>query len=323
MTKVAIIGLGIMGRRMLKHMGLHSNFQPDFLWDPDEKACNLALKEHPKSKIMTNATHAIKAADLVYLACPPIVRKAYALEAAKLGKALFLEKPLGVSVKESKDLVVKLSNYGIPVAVNFTQAAGIPLTDLIESKNCGLLGNLLGVDIVVTYLKWPREWQEEADWLKYKKEGGMTREVISHFLFFSERVLGPLKLVWSKTTYPENISLCETDVLARLESSKGCSVNILASVGGIQPDRQELTIKGSIKSRRISEFYKDSESTGGDFLPLREEPKDPRAESLKSQLDDLSLCLRDKPHRLATVEEALRVQIFVEQILSNFSVSSD
>ena len=176
---------------------------------------------------------------------------------------------------------------------------------------------------MVTYPFWPREWQKEADWLRYKEEGGMTREVISHFLFFSERVLGPLNLIWAKTKYPENSSLCETDVLARLVSNKGCNVNVLASVGGMQPDRQEMTVKGSIKSRRITEFYKDSESTGGDFLPLREEPKDPRAVSLKSQLDDLSLHLRGQPNRLATVVEALRIQILVEQILSNFSVCID
>jgi len=28
MTRVAIVGLGIMGRRMLTHMGLHPRFDP-------------------------------------------------------------------------------------------------------------------------------------------------------------------------------------------------------------------------------------------------------------------------------------------------------
>jgi hypothetical protein len=30
----------------------------------------------------------------------------------------------------------------------------------------------------------------------------MTREVISHFLFFSERILGPLSVVWARPSYP-------------------------------------------------------------------------------------------------------------------------
>ena len=313
--KVAVIGLGIMGRRMLEHMQLHSDYEPDYLWDPEENACKLALKENPQAHIMENPSDAIQAADLVYLACPPVVRKAYALEAARSGKALFLEKPFGVDVEDSVDLVAKLEGYAVPTAVNFSQASGIALTDLLEAKDRGYMGSILGVDMIITYPSWPRQWQKEADWLRFKAEGGMTREVISHFLFFSERVLGPLKVVSANTTYPDDPLLCETEVLARLESRQGCPVNILASVGGVQPDRQEFTIKGSLKSRRISEFYKDAESGGGEFIMLRDDPSDPRAVSLKGQLDDLSLNVKGLPNRLATIQEALRVQRLVERIL--------
>lgn len=313
--KVAVIGLGIMGRRMLEHMQLHSDYEPDYLWDPEENACKLALKENPQAHIMENPSDAIQAADLVYLACPPVVRKAYALEAARSGKALFLEKPFGVDVEDSVDLVAKLEGYAVPTAVNFSQASGIALTDLLEAKDRGDMGSILGVDMIITYPSWPRQWQKEADWLRFKAEGGMTREVISHFLFFSERVLGPLKVVSANTTYPDDPLLCETEVLARLESRQGCPVNILASVGGVQPDRQEFTIKGSLKSRRISEFYKDAESDGGEFIMLRDDPSDPRAVSLKGQLDDLSLNVKGLPNRLATIQEALRVQRLVERIL--------
>ena len=313
--KVAIIGLGIMGRRMLEHMRLHSDYEPDYLWDPEENACKLALKENPQAHIMENSSDAIQAADLIYLACPPVVRKAYALEAARSGKALFLEKPFGVDVEDSVDLVTQLEGYAVPTAVNFSQASGIALTDLLEAKDRGDMGSILGVDMIITYPSWPRQWQKEADWLRFKAEGGMTREVISHFLFFSERVLGPLKVVSANTTYPDDPLLCETEVLARLESRQGCPVNILASVGGVQPDRQEFTIKGSLKSRRISEFYKDAESGGGEFIMLRDDPSDPRGVSLKGQLDDLSLNVKGLPNRLATIQEALRVQRLVERIL--------
>jgi hypothetical protein len=93
-------------------------------------------------------------------------------------------------------------------------------------------------------------------------------------------------------------------------------VSILASVGGAQPDRQELTIKGTLASRRIAEFYIDQVSDGGPFAAVGAPPTDPRAVSLKAQLDDLLLCIAGKPHRLATPEEALRVQVLVETMLS-------
>ena len=110
--------------------------------------------------------------------------------------------------------------------------------------------------------------------------------------------------------------LCETNVHAKLKNKDGLPVNIFASVGGIQPDRQEFTVKGSKASRKVAEFYKDSISTGDTFTPLREEPEDPRAVSLKAQLDNLVFKLNYKPNSLATIEEALRVQILVEEILS-------
>jgi len=313
--KTAIIGLGIMGRRMLEHMVLHDQFTPVALWDPDPEACNLALGMAPGAQISETAEAAIAAADLVYLACPPVPRKAYALHAATAGKAVFLEKPLGVDIDASRDLVERLADLGVPAAVNFTQAAGAAMTQVSAAARSGELGDLAGADIVVTYASWPRQWQLAADWLRFRAEGGMTREVISHFLFFSERILGPLELVWARPDYPSDTALCETHVAARLESDSGLPVTIMGSVGGAQPDRQELTIKGSKVSRRISDFYRDAASDGGPFEPVGVEPADPRAASLKGQLDDLVLMYQRKPNRLATPQEALRVQILVEGIL--------
>ena len=315
MIKVAILGLGIMGRRMLQHMRIHEKFEPNYLWDPDKNACRKAIEIDSKAKIMNSPEEAIDAADLVYLACPPKVREDHAISTAQKGKALFLEKPLGINIEHSRSLINKLKDFKVPLAVNFTQAAGPALNDLIQVKSNGELGEMIGVDIVVTYSKWPREWQKEADWLRFNEEGGMTREVISHFLFFSERVLGSLELKWAKVVYPIEHLLCETDVLARLETKDRKCVNILASVGGAQPDRQEMTVLGTKKSRRVSEFYKDYESDGGEFIPLRAEPLDPRAVSLKGQLDELNKLYKRKNNRLATVDEALRVQLLVEGIL--------
>lgn len=143
----------------------------------------------------------------------------------------------------------------------------------------------------------------------------MTREVISHFLFFSERILGPLELVWARPDYPADPALCETGMLARLVGANGSVVNVMASVGGVQPDRQELTIMGTKTSRRISNFYQDSISDGSDFNPVPPEG-DPRSVNLQAQLGDLIKLMNGQPNRLATPAEALRVQILIEGMLA-------
>jgi len=314
-TNVAIIGLGIMGRRMLENMQRHPGYAVTALWDPSSTSCQNAAQMAPEACVATSAEAAIALADLVYLACPPVPRKAYALTAAAMGKAIFLEKPLGVNVAESEALVAGLKASGVPVAVNFTQAAGAAMTGVTAAARDGSVGELCGVDIVVTYAHWPRAWQQAADWLRFRDEGGMTREVLSHFLFFSERILGPLSVSFARPSYPADPALCETHLLARLESVEGRVVSILATTGGAQPDRQELTIKGSSASYKVTDFYVDALSNGGAFTPVDRGPTDPRTAALKHQLDDLLLCLNGQPNRLATLDEALRVQKLVETML--------
>jgi hypothetical protein len=91
---------------------------------------------------------------------------------------------------------------------------------------------------------------------------------------------------------------------------------ILATIGGVQPERQEFTIKGTKSSRRVSDFHKDAISEGENFVALRKAPKDPRAVSLKAQLDNLSLHMKGEANMLATIDEAFQVQKLVESILT-------
>ena len=53
--KTAIIGLGIMGQRMLEHMFIHPEFVVDTIWDPDSNACQSAQKLAPDALIAVNA----------------------------------------------------------------------------------------------------------------------------------------------------------------------------------------------------------------------------------------------------------------------------
>ena len=78
-VKTAIIGLGIMGRRMAEHMALHPGYTVTALWDPDPKACEFAKSIVPEATITSTAEQALTLADLVYLACPPVPPRAHGL----------------------------------------------------------------------------------------------------------------------------------------------------------------------------------------------------------------------------------------------------
>ncbi len=136
-TSIAIIGLGIISTRKMKLMRLHKKFRPDYLWDPSSIACENSIKLDCKSKIMKSVNEAIEKTDFVYLVCAPTVREIYAIKTVDMGKALFLEKPFGINIQESRNFIKKLQNYDVPMAVNFTEAVGVPIADLLASKNSG------------------------------------------------------------------------------------------------------------------------------------------------------------------------------------------
>ncbi len=316
--KFSIIGLGIMGRRMLENVLRHPEFELSGLWDPSADSVAKTRLILPSAPIAESAHAAMRGAHVVYLACPPGPRKTYALEAAANGQGVFMEKPLGTDNAQSRDLLKQLEKARLPSVVNFTQAASRGFEELSRSIDAGEVGELLGIDIHVNYPAWPRAWQKDADWLRYRHEGGYTREVISHFLFLAGRYLGPLTLQHALPRYPQDPSLCELDMLARLTTADGRPVTIMATTGGMQPDRQEVTVRGSRMSHQFREFYQLWRSDGGPWQEALDwSQEDPRSSALQRQLNEVDRWLRGQPHKLATAQEALAVQELIEDMLDH------
>ena len=316
--KFSIIGLGIMGRRMLENVLRHPEFEVSGLWDPSADSIAKTRLILPSAPIAESAHAAMRGAHVVYLACPPGPRKTYALEAAANGQGVFMEKPLGTDNAQSRDLLKQLEKARLPSVVNFTQAASRGFEELSRSIDAGEVGELLGIDIHVNYPAWPRAWQKDADWLRFRHEGGYTREVISHFLFLAGRYLGPLTLQHALPRYPQDPSLCELDMLARLTTADGRPVTIMATTGGMQPDRQEVTVRGSRMSHQFREFYQLWRSDGGPWQEALDwSQEDPRSSALQRQLNEVDRWLRGQPHKLATAQEALAVQELIEDMLDH------
>jgi predicted dehydrogenase len=318
MTKyrAAVIGLGIMGRRMIANFMRHPQFTLSGVWDPAAAAQDATAEEFPEVTLAPDAGSLIadRETDLVYIACPPQWHKEYALAAIDAGKPIYCEKPLGTDIGDSEDLVARLEAAAAPNVVNFVQASCEALELTQAALASGAIGEVVGVDIVVQYQQWPRAWQVAADWLRFRDQGGYTREVISHFVFVTERLLGPAKLVWTRPTYPGDATLCETHMQARLDCG-GVPVSVFGSAGGIGPDRQEVTIWGGKQSHRISDFYFLG-VTGGDAWTSGLPPDaDPRVTTLQRQLDNVAKWLGGEAHTLPSARDALSVQKIVEAML--------
>lgn len=314
---VAVIGLGIMGHRMLTNMTTHGGFGLIGGWDPSGEAVartraafpGLAMAETPQAMIEDPETR------LVYIACPPGGHSAHALAAAAAGKAVLCEKPLGVNLAESHALVARIEDSGTRNAVNFPFAEAQAVNAIEAALKAGSLGPVAGADVRLHFARWPRDWQAGAAWLAERAEGGYVREVFSHFAYLIRRLLGPAELVSADLRYPADPALCETHVLARFDCG-GIPVSLAGGTGGTGPDRVEFTLWGAARSYRLWDWNRLKSSDGTGWRDELSEIADPRQDGYMRMLDNVLAFLDGRPNTMPDFREALAVQELVEAILA-------
>ena len=239
---VIVIGLGGMGQQMLADLEKHQQFKVTAAWDLAKSARDRVQKLHPQVNVVDNLERALLAkTDVIYIASPPSSHVDYVHIAIERGKAVFCEKPLGIDLAKSAALVDRIHKSGIANAVNFNHARSSAADETIRRIQAGQVGNISHVTMALHLVRWPRPFQVNAEWLKYKIEGGFTREVISHWLYFCRRLLGEGKLLEASVNFPQTNELAETDVFARLKFGS-IPVFVTAAVGGVGPVGMEFTL---------------------------------------------------------------------------------
>lgn len=313
--RVAIIGLGVIGRRMLTNMPRQGRLTVVGGWDPSPEARAAAARDFPWLSIAQSAEALIAAdeVDLVYVGAPPRAHGAIARAAAAAGKAVFCEKPLGVDLADSRALVTTIEAAGVPQAVNLSLAAARGVALMRKGLADGSLGAVAGLDIRLHFTQWPRAWQASATWLAGRAEGGFMREVGSHFLYLADTLLGPGRITMAKVRHADEGA--ETHAMAAFDFG-GVPVTLAGSVGGAGPDLVEATLWGAARSLRLTNFYQLSASDGGDWADAMPDIADPGADAYMLQLDELVRMLDGEGHVLPDFRAALRVQDLVEGVLA-------
>ncbi|MCA3307702.1 MAG: Gfo/Idh/MocA family oxidoreductase [Roseomonas sp.] len=314
-TKLGIIGLGIMGERLLRAAleDAAESVTPVAVWDPSPAAAARISTIPGAPPMLTSAEAVIAACECLYIAAPPAAHIPLAEAAIAAGRSVFIEKPLATSLSDARAFVARAEASSARAAVNFPMASS-PAVAQLAAWRAGLTPQSLAIE--VAFATWPRGWQQAAaSWLAKRAEGGFTREVASHFLFLTRRQLGPLTLLDAKVSYPPGDG-AETAIEARL-SAGGVPVTLKGSVGTTtKDDHNTWTLNGAIRLRDWS-FAERLGADGAwaqapDALPNEKM----RPMVLKGQLAQVAAMTRGEAHRLATLREALEVQEIVEAILA-------
>jgi predicted dehydrogenase len=315
---IGIIGAGIMGERLLNAIRQQ---EPDLLhvcgiWDPAPAAMQRMERTFPDVLRLADAAAVIAASDCVYIASPPASHLPHARAALQAGKSVFCEKPLSVDVSDARTFVAQAGDRG---AVNFPFASSPAVVTIRSWIETGEIGTPQRIAIEVGFAKWPRPWQADAaGWLDKPMQGGFTREVVSHFLFLSRRLVGPLQGLTGKASFPE-AGKSERRITATLQAGN-LPVTLAGAVGETAKDDHNIWMlegdRGAVRLCDWSIAHRRMPDGTWQQAPDALPQEQARPLALKRQLAGVVKLARGEPHHLATLADALNVQETVEGILA-------
>ncbi len=315
---VGVIGLGVMGQRMLARLAAHKRLQAVAVWDADPAAIAKTLQTWPVLRAADSAADLIATAGLhsLYIATPPAPHMALSELAFDAGLAVFCEKPLTVDFVAARTCIARIERENLRAAVNFALASAPGLAQLQAAfgSNSSLpLGALSEVRLELAFAAWPRPWQAGAGaWLSERIEGGFTREVLSHFIFALQRVLGMASVKRSLASYPTDGRSAETELQALLQIG-AVKVQISGRVGGELADHNLMLWRAANGEIELGQWFSRIEQRGGS--KPQELSGDLRQAAHSDQLDQWVALIEGKPHSLPGYAEALAVQQTIESLL--------
>lgn len=295
--RLAVVGLGAMGTRMLAAAQAHPDYTVVAGVDVTPRELDIP--------VVTALDDVLSDVDAVYLATPPAVHAEQAIRALAAGKAVFCEKPLAVDLDEARAMVEAVRDR--PNAVNFA-LSDMAATLEIE-RRLPELGEIRGVEIRLQFPKWPRAFQADAKWLAQPEQGGFVREVLSHFIYLTDRMLGPLTVENVSADFPQ----AGAEVAARgLLRGGDVPVHVSAFSGLAGPEIYEWTVWGTERSLRLDQWADLSISDGGAWEPVSVK----QTGSDYSRLSLFAQAVRgEHPRDLANFESGLRVAEVIEAFL--------
>ena len=307
---IGVIGLGVMGQRMLARLAQHPRLQATVVWDANPAAMAQTLACYPQLQAATDAAALIVTPGLLslYIATPPAPHMSLSELAFDAGLAVFCEKPLTVDFDAARRCIQRIEIEGQRAAVNFALASTQGLSLLQSSFGSGStspLGALTGIKLDIAFAAWPRPWQAAAGaWLGERIEGGFTREVLSHFVFVMQRVLGPLRVQSSAVDYPAGGIASETALSATL-SAAGVPIRIDAKISGEIADQNRMLWRAAEGEIALNTW----------FSQIMQRPTEAALPAPVDQLDQWAALIERRPHSLPGYAESLAVQQTIEALL--------
>ena len=321
---IGVVGLGVMGQRMLARLAGHARLRVTQVWDENPVVLAQVLANDPMLRAASSAEALIREPGLhgLYIATPPGPHIALSERAFDAGLPVLCEKPLTTDFAAARACIERIEQERRRAAVNYSLASSTGLAQLqlaFGAASRRPLGALRDVRIDLRFAAWPRPWQAGAGaWLSQRAEGGFTREVLSHFIFVLQRVLGPARVMRSEVVYPADGVGSELSVEAELNAA-GVPVMISAGIGGERADDNRMLWRASEGEIELRDWFGVTQQRQGERVQSLGDAETLRMNGMTDQLGHWAAMLEGRSHSLPGFAEALAVQQTIEAILAGKS----
>ncbi|WP_082380714.1 Gfo/Idh/MocA family protein [Bacillus sp. CHD6a] len=312
--KVGVVGLGVVGQRLISAFQDNDNTQIAAVCDYNETLAKETASECGDIAYYTDYKQLIelKDIDFVYVAVPPAVHYEVVMFAFQHNKHVLCEKPLANNEEEAEAMLSAAEKSGLVHAMHFPlvyEKAFATIENLLRNDS---FGEIKRITLKMHFNQWPRPWQQ-TNWISSRKQGGFIREISPHYLQMILHFFGSVIEVESSVDYPSDPDLCEQGIIAVLKLENGARVLIDGLSGQAEKEEIAFTIHGENQSLSLLNWRKVRMANKGEKWEDMEDTE--LVGSKGSLVQHFVNRLNNEQAFLVEFNEGLQVQRVLEQLI--------
>jgi predicted dehydrogenase len=182
--KFALVGCGNIGKRHLAVLDAEPNADIVAVCDIKPDRCQKASELYGDIPFYTDYTEMIttESLDIVDICTPHGLHAPMAIQAARKGHHVLVEKPMALSVEDAEKMVEVARRNKVQLMVVRQNRYNVPITLTKRALDEGKLGQVYMVQCNVLWNRY-RGYYTESEWRGYKDlEGGALFTQVAHFI---------------------------------------------------------------------------------------------------------------------------------------------
>ena len=182
--KVAVIGCGNIGKRHIAVLDAEEQTELVAICDSDEARCRELSALYHDVPYYTDYRQMLQEvkADLVHVATPHAMHAEMAIEVARSGKHVLVEKPFALTEEDGMRMIAEARKNNVKMYVVKQNRYNIPVKLTQEALTSGKLGRVFMVKCDVLWNRY-EGYYSESEWRgKIATEGGALFTQASHFI---------------------------------------------------------------------------------------------------------------------------------------------